>query len=234
MNKTIKITIIFLTVIALFICANPVRIHADSYDQTEDFSVDYGNFVFEDSGWYIDNNSIVYVSQEEEVRQISENEKEMKKDISCYLIKEGFSASDIVRQVNRSGQGQSYLDEWDSTYSVKIYATLYYTHYTSNQTVYYKIDKAEGGTVVADIWVTVPSKRVVLTCEDDNHPNQSLTAFPAGSTWTVNYSTCSYINSSHSSAVFGLVYRATIERPNGYQWEVVLRDHHLGGVLEEY
>ena len=59
MQNIIKKAMLFLATFALSLSITPVRIHADS----NDYSVDYGIFLHEKNGWYINNNSILCISR---------------------------------------------------------------------------------------------------------------------------------------------------------------------------
>lgn len=87
----------------------------------------------------------------------------------------------VLEEVAESGGGSNYKYQWDNSYGIKIYSTVYYTDYGDSVS----LDRVTGGYDKTDRTLTVLSQEVTLGATDLGHV-QNQRRYPTNSSWGYN------------------------------------------------
>lgn len=96
-----------------------------------------------------------------------------------------------VGQQMASGSSSRSASLWDESYSVRAYATYYFTRHVKGDYTYHDITRATGGWERADTSVTISQKKVIYGAsgqrlKDSGYVQQSQTMYPSGNTFAYN------------------------------------------------
>lgn len=110
------------------------------------------------------------------------SQKEICSEMIYLVPKEGLSAEELI---SRAAGGNNYAYDFDSSYSVKAFSTVYYTKDTSVVPNKIKLTKVTGGYEIQDRNTVVDSARLIMACYGTGQLVHQRTEFyPTSNSWT--------------------------------------------------
>lgn len=171
-------------------------------------------------------NGIVVLKRERAVSTQS-IQSEHVQDVVWLLPKEEYSSSDLLADIESftysRGSGHKYEEEYDSSLSVKAYTTIYYTTSTQNSDTYYSVTSVQGGVVILDSWATVTNQKLTIGQVGFRALGQIAHYTLTQLSWSCSPpSTWMTVTDGDGMSTVGCFYEITIQRPNGYTWNLEL------------
>lgn len=127
------------------------------------------------------------------------------------------SAEEIMENIDTfltsRAAGNKYEEEYDNSFSVKLYTTIYYTRKTESGKDLIKLTKVTGGCSVIDTFVVVTKQAITVGSFSHGSGNQHQTFYPTGSTFSYNTpSNWKYVEDDPILSTAGAYYELTMKR----------------------
>ena len=161
-------------------------------------------------------------------KTIEQSQAEFCSEMIYLVPKDGLSAEELI---SRSSGGNNYIYDFDSTFSVKAFSTVYYTKDTSVVPNKIKLSKVTGGYEIQDMNTVVDSATLVMGCIGVGQlVNQRAEFYPTSNSWTY-YAPSNWVGVAPDVAGgIGASYNLTLRRSyNTTTWRFSLVNH-----VEEY
>ncbi|TYR81546.1 hypothetical protein FZC66_06830 [Priestia megaterium] len=120
--------------------------------------------------------------------------------------------------------GSKSEEEWDSSYGVRAYSTIYYSRTTKDGVSYAKVTKASGGWSISDSSISLSSRKVTIGTSGWPAGTQSITKYPTGNSWSYSTPTSWEYISTTSGHSIGATSTVTLKRGSS-TWTLKLNNN---------
>lgn len=218
-------TLVMIVIISIIISNSDLTLASE-----ENNEVNLTREFLQEATAYEENGMVVLKRERGVSTQNNAIESEHIQDVVWLLPNEGYSTSDLLNDLKSftysRGSGHKYEEDHDSSLSVKAYTTVYYTTSTKNSNTYYSITNVQGGIDIQDSWATISYQDLRIGQVGRLGFDQILYYNPTSLSWSYSPpSTWVSMTDADGMAVVGCSYKITIQRPNGYTWDLQLSNN---------